>query len=55
MNYEVFKVETQYFWGYCERIGEALPAVAVSIAVVLSIKIVVSFILAIRRKKEPPH
>lgn len=47
-------IETKWLWGYCEQVGEALPTIAVSVAIVFSIKIVASFILAIRRKKEPP-
>ena len=45
-------IEYKYLWGYCERVGEALPTIAISIAIIISIKIVISFILAIRRKKE---
>ena len=50
---EPIKIETTYqykwFLAECER---ALPVVAVSIAFVVTIKVLFSFILALRRKKE---
>ena len=51
---ELIRTEYFYTWGFCPEIGEALPTIAVSIAVVVTLKIAISFIIYLRKndKKE---
>ena len=42
MEYEIIKTEYFYEWGFCSAIGEALPTIVVSVAVVLTVKIVIN-------------
>lgn len=49
MNYEIIKQEFSWSWGLC---SETTQALIVGVSVIITAKIVVSFILAIKRKKK---
>ena len=42
-------IEYKWIYGLCE---EAVPALILGVSIVISVKLVISFVLAIRRKKE---